>query len=905
MRDRLLLIAFLLSGAAALGYEILWTRLLSLTLGNETLGVLGTLGGFFCGLALGSWLLHERARRAAHPVRLFAGLEIVAALYALASPHVLAVLARRLPPLLGPAAGDNDTLLALVVSLGTATLVLLPATVAMGATLAALVEARRRACRGDADGVGLGRLYAANTAGATVGVLATVHVVLPRFGLAGGAAVLAATGLLSAGLALLWARGRETAAVDETAVGQETATDRLVAAPPRRMLLAILALTGFAGLGLEVVGLQILSQELDNTVYTFANLLAVYLVGTALGAWLYARRAARRPVPGGAMSLLLLGHVAAVAIAAFVLRASPTLLELLAPPGSVDVRHYYAELVLSACVFLPATVLMGALFSHLMSPLAREGVGRAYAINTLGATLAPFAFGLGAIQWVGYRGALLAVGGVYVALFLLATTLEKVSTPRRVAGLAAAAVLAVLIPGSMHLVPIPQGWRPVAHQDSVMGLVLVTEENPSSLPDGRLHRRLQINQHFRMGGSLSFGEQRMGHLPLLFAPGARRALYLGLGTGATLSAVRHFPLEEIDAVELVPGVLEVLHLFEHVNEGVMEDPRIDFHAADARRFVAAAREPYDVIVGDLFHPGRDGAGSLYSREHFETVREHLAEGGVYGQWLPLYQFDPDNLRIVVRTFLDVFPEAHSFLGLYNASTPAVVLLGRRGGEGPWIDLEVLEERLREPIYETLLMQDPRDVMASYMLDSEALAAFAGEGPLNTDLAPRVLFDAPKSAYENHPDLAWSSLVLLMQHRGVYPEGFLGGPPERLAAFRREAEGFSGALTHYLRADVLRLRGGPEPGLPQAVVDNYLVSYQKAPEFQPSAMVLYSIAGADPRQAERILPFMLEQGEPKQRTYAEYLGFLHQVGARERFAQILREAQVLFGKEAFPDPPPEG
>jgi spermidine synthase len=126
--DRLLLLAFVLSGTAALGYEVLWTRLLSLALGSETLGVLGVLAGFFGGLAAGSALLHARARRSPRPARLFAVLEVAAALYALASPHLLHALARHLPRLLGPPAGDNDTGLALALSLGVATAVLLPAT---------------------------------------------------------------------------------------------------------------------------------------------------------------------------------------------------------------------------------------------------------------------------------------------------------------------------------------------------------------------------------------------------------------------------------------------------------------------------------------------------------------------------------------------------------------------------------------------------------------------------------------------------------------------------------------------------------------------------------------------------------------------------------------------------------
>src|SRR5690606_30731787 len=114
----------------------------------------------------------------------------------------------------------------------------------------------------------------------------------------------------------------------------------------------------------------------------------------------------------------------------------------------------------------------------------------------------------------------------------------------------------------------------------------------------------------------------------------------------------HPSLRHVDAVELVPAVLEQLHHFADINGAVAEDDRVRLHAADARRFVAASAERYDVIVADLFHPGRDGAGNLYAREHFENVREHLASGGVFAQWLPLYQLDAPTLRVVMRTFAE-------------------------------------------------------------------------------------------------------------------------------------------------------------------------------------------------------------------------------------------------------------
>jgi spermidine synthase len=153
--------------------------------------------------------------------------------------------------------------------------------------------------------------------------------------------------------------------------------------------------------------------------------------------------------------------------------------------------------------------------------------------------------------------------------------------------------------GSLVLVPAPLGFDVIAQHQGLMGLVTVSEQRggPSSGP--LLNRRLQVNRHFRMGGNLSFGEQRMGHIPLLLAAEPSTALFLGVG--ATLSAVRHYPLERVDAVELVPEIIRTLPYFEHVNDMVYLSSNVRLHAADARRYLAASAERFDVIVADLFH----------------------------------------------------------------------------------------------------------------------------------------------------------------------------------------------------------------------------------------------------------------------------------------------------------------
>ncbi len=945
---RLLLIAFTLSGAAALGYELLWTRLLALTLGSELLGVLATLAGFFAGMSVGAVVLQRRAHRARHPARVFAALEAVAAGFALASPHLLHALARWLPALLGPVAGDNDTPAALAASLLIATVVLLPGTLCLGATLPTLVSVYNRITPDDGAGGTrtLARLYAANTIGATAGVLAAVYLVLPRLGFVVGSGALALLGLSAAGLALLWSSKQPTTSADDDAPPDEA---ELLPPPPVDcsrdpdgellrepwLLHALAFASGLAGVGLEVVGVQILAQNLENTIYTFANTLAVFLVGTAAGAALYQRLAplAVRGRPATVTAGLLAALAASTVPAAVALARSPALLSGQGPEATPSFAAAIAgELLAALAVFALPTVLMGALFSHvvgLLSGLARPGeggrpgrpehVGRAYALNTLGGAAAPFVFGLWAVPALGYTDGFYAITYLYLALMVGFAWVRRFPARWLVGPAALIIALTAAGPrgGALVLVAPDEGWEVLEQHETLYGVVTVSErtQGPSSAPPSAPLRRLQVGHQFKMGGALSFGEQRMGQLATALTPAptsgderaGARALFLGVGTGATMGgalAVRSGGrpvITEAVGVELVPEVLRALPRFADINHDLDHDPRVELHAADARRFLAASTDHHELIVADLFHPARDGAGSLYAREHFASVRARLKPGGVFVQWLPLHQLDLEGLRLITRTFLAAFPEeAHSLLGLYNARTPALALVGRAPEpRAPTLRLDParLEDMSHLP-GATIL--GARDLLASYMLDRDALARFAGDGPLNEDLHPRVLFEAPRVAYENPRDLGPRNLEALLQARVPFPAALLpeGTDPALLAAARRYAE----ALTRYLEGELGRERaGGANAPLTADTVEPYLAAYEAAPEFPPARGALYAIASRQPALAGLIFERMLARTPAELRLYKAYGSHLRRVGDEAGLQRMLQRAGEVFGEA--PKAPP--
>jgi spermidine synthase len=371
-------------------------------------------------------------------------------------------------------------------------------------------------------------------------------------------------------------------------------------------------------------------------------------------------------------------------------------------------------------------------------------------------------------------------------------------------------------------------------------------------------------------------------------------MFLGIGTGATMGAALQMADAEADGVELVPEVLDLLPRFADINHDLPGRARTRLHAADARRFVVASPGQYDLALADLFHPGQDGAGSLYAEEHFTAVREHLRPGALFCQWLPLYQLGPAELRSVVRTFLGVFPEVHAFLGIYNVGTPSLALVGRVPTDrNPELRLDRARlDRLADHPSATL---DLRDLLASYLADGAALRGWAGDGPSNSDLRPRVMFDAPVSAYADDPTLGARNLEDLLALRPADPAVLLAGPAasELQAAVRS----YTAAADLYLRAELARGEHTDLTTLAPEVAELLTRAYEADPAFAPARGPLYAIASKNPTLAGQILPRMLTRTPDERRVHEAWLRHLKAVGDRPRFDQALQDAQTR-----FPAPP---
>jgi spermidine synthase len=841
----------LLSGFAGLGYQVVWIRMLAVGLGHEAVAMLAVVAAFFVGLSLGAWLLDGAIARSRRPGLWYAVLEIAIGVWSVALIFALPAANEALAAAIGP---EPALLRRWALSFAGPLLLLAPATVAMGATLPAAERLHAR-LTGSTRSVGL--LYAANALGAAVGAAATLGLLGPLVGFNGALIAFGLANFLCAGLVLAGPAKGEAARAEPAAPPAPPPAPL----PAGRGLYAMLALTGLLGVGFEVAVVRALAQTLENTVYSFAAAVAVYLLGATLGGALYQRLGAARW--GARATAALLWTLAATTLwGALATLEAAQLYAWLRGAGAVWTAML-AEWAVTALVFLPAAAAMGALFSHLAQAARGPagGFGRALAANTLGAAAAPLVVGVLGVPALGVVGAMGALAFGYAALALP----PAAPKPRalRLAG-AAAATVAILAPLDRALVLPGPGERLARHEEGVSATASVIEAADGS-------RRLVVDGRFVMGGDATEPMDRLqGHAPLLLHPGPERALFLGLGAGATFAAARAHPGLEAEAVELSAPVVAVLDAFAGAAHDIAAaGESLSLRVADARRWVRTTEARYDVIVADTFHPARDGAALLYTVEHFEAVRARLAPGGLFAQWLPLHQLDLQTLGLIVRSFQRVFPDATLSMANASLATPLLMLAGWAEGAPPTLEA-LLAHRSSAGLVQAagaVGLDGPLALLGGFMAGPEALAAWAGEGPLNTDAFPRVLFEAPASVYAplGPPSGRLIALVEALEAApgdavALGPSAFDAEFGDRLAAYWRARDAF-------LRLGAtVPVTGDPKtdaPALAPELLRVMAISPDYAPARRPLMALARALGAVDPGSAQELLTAM-ETLAPAQR-----------------------------------------
>ena len=711
-----LYVIFFASGAAGLVYEVMWTRSFGLVFGSTTRAAAVVLAAFFLGMALGNWAgarLALTTRRAA--LRGYAWLELAVAATALLVLGWLA-LYHGIYPLLYRATFESPAALS-ALQLTLAALALAPPCIGMGATLPLM---SRAVVASEAHlGRRLGFVYALNTLGGVTGVLLAGFWLPVALGVRGSMFLAALLNVAAALAAFAAARSLE----EEPAERER----RVAPAPSRlpRSLALVAVLSGLGTLALEVLFTRLVVNAMDSSVFSFALVLATFLVALALGAALVSAVVDRLAAP---WTLIALG----AGLGASAILIAPALLARIWL-ASFDQPFWLGPLG-TASLLLPITALvMGppALAIGMVLPAAwraaiaraddaGERVGRLTALNTLAGVVGSLGAGFVLIPALGASASLLGVACLYAALAVLAAL--HAGRRGRLAALAAA-VACVALAGqrSWEIVPaiVPAGEKLVALDEGEGATVAVLES-------GRGVRELVVNSRYSLGSSAGGHVHRsQGELPLRLHGAPRAVAFIGVATGMSVASIRSHPdVSRVVALELLPGVVRLAEWFREANGGVLDDPRVEIRLADGRNHLFGTDERFDVIVGDLFVPWHAGTGYLYTVEHFANVRERLREGGVFAQWLQLDQASLFEIQSLAGSFTAAFPHAELWLNTLDEGRPLLAFVGYRDEPGA----------AREPTLAGL----------SRVCGGELLREWASAAPRNTDDRPVIEFSAAAS-----------------------------------------------------------------------------------------------------------------------------------------------------------------
>ena len=823
-------ICFFLSGASGLVFELLWTRMLSLVFGSTTLAISTVLSAFMGGLGLGSWLAGKYADKLKHPVRAYAMAEAGIGIWALLVPWLVG----HYDPLnrwLWSTFGDHYSLLSLLRFVASAALLLLPTTL-MGATLpilARVVLDRPGALR--KVGGNLGTLYALNLFGALVGSFLAGFVLLSSVGLANTNRIAASVNILLAIGIFILARWQSrffaprkqdldeliANASDEVHLPAELAPVQ-VSAAARRVVLVGFAVSGATAMIVQVLWTRSLAVLIGSSIYSFTIILLAFLVGLGGGSAWFGRVGDRFRNPVRALAWVHLGTVFALGSSYLLMDKLPFVFAwLLASTSFGPSAVQVCQFVLACLVILPATLLMGAVFPLTMrvatgnvDAVGRD-VGRAYAVNTIGAILGSFLSGFVVLPALGLqRGIYLAVASLALLVVALFWFAPEVSKRQRATGITLALfAIAVgpLLP-TWNLTSFSQGFfrvsiardyverknahkewkRPelVFYEDGVATTVTVEKwgKTYSLKNNGKVDASSEVDMPTQVS---------VGLLPMLLTtnPNPRVAL-IGFGSGVTAGSIAQAPLASLEVVELEPAVYRASKFFEHVNNKPLTDPKITARVGDGRNFLSQRTDTFDVIVSEPSNPWITGVSNLFTREYFQSIKRRLAPGGVFCQWAQLYEMAPWNVKAIYKTLASEFP----YLTVFSAEdlSSDTILIGSM--QPLPLDAGRMRKLFALPSVKAEAARagwrSPYDVFAQVLLTPDEVAVFTAGASLNTDDNALIEFAAPRDL------LGYSSYdpYLARVYGPAWPYGHLAG---FISGVDTDPEGRDVGAAHLTRA----------------------------------------------------------------------------------------------------------
>ncbi len=649
----------LLSGMAALSWEVMWQIKSSLALGVSAWGTAITLAVTMGGMCVGAILMGHglRKRKTVRPIRIYAILECaigVAGLFLGSAFHAIEALDTYVYAI-------NPDNAALVHLLGIATVLAVP-TMCMGATLPVLgLAAKQRK-------TSIAVLYGLNTLGAAIGTLVAAFILIPFFGVSSVIFMVSALNITVSVLAWKMDSGAvKTAGATKKAAPKE----RSYTLSPRTEIVLV-AITGFSTFMLEVAWFRSLTAAFMSTTDAFAIMLSSVLIALGAGAAfvpiLKKRKVTLGYLMGWAGILILLTVPVIERFDLFTFQVAHF-------SSIVFAQWFFITLYVTGLPMFLLGVALPWILDEQDSP-KRWGV--LYGTNAFFAIIGSICAGwlflptIGFAQTAWFTGVLVVCAGTMIAPREKRYVLSAVGV--------IALLIAVTFESGVGKTRV-QGQTSY-NSDFKMSKILESYEGPEATVSAVEYdnglRSIIIDGFVTTQQSGQDEQQKsehymawMGHMPMILHPDPKNALIICFGTGQTANAVRNEKATSVDIVDLNKNVLKLAHNFS-ANEGVLDDPKVKTTIMDGRAYVRRTRKVYDVITLEPMPPNFAGVNALYSQEFYQHARERMSEDGIIAQWLPFHLISARYSASIAKTFQSVFPNAILWVDSHSSTG---ILLG--------------------------------------------------------------------------------------------------------------------------------------------------------------------------------------------------------------------------------------
>jgi predicted membrane-bound spermidine synthase len=753
---------FALSGFAGLVYESIWTQYLKLILGHAAYAQSLVLSIFMGGMALGAWLTSRYSVRMGNLMIAYAMVEVLIGLAALGFHSGFLKVEEQLLLHWLPAAGSPA--MATGLKWGLSSLLILPQTILLGATFPMMSGALVRLYPGR-SGSSLSMLYFANSIGAAIGVLCSGFVLLPALGLPGTVHV---AGIISIAVgAGAWLLGRGLRELGSAPVRQDSGK----LGPVTWILTAAALVTGMASFIYEIGWVRMLSLVLGTSNQSFELMLSAFIGGLALGSlWIRTRmQRVVRPVVWAANVQLLMGALALLSIPLYLLtfELMSSLLDVVPRDAQGLAVFRIGSHGLALLLMLPPTFMAGMTLPLITFALIKAGggeasIGRIYAANTLGAILGVALAVHWAMPLLGLKGVIMLGAGLDIALGAVLLLMVREHAGRRwliPATMAAAfGLVAVSVDFDLRrlasgiyrsgMAQLPDDFDVVYHKDGPTASIDLIAGRESGLlmlaTNGKVDASVRARGPYP--SSDEYTQALVSLIPLGLRPDAQSAAMIGLGSGmSTHVLLGSRALQEVVSIEIEPSVVEAARAFGPFVERAFNDHRSLIVVEDAKTWFSARQQRFDIIVSEPSNPWVSGIAALFTREYYAQIRRHLNEGGVFVQWLHLYEINAQLVASVLKALGQEFEDYAIFQMVEGTD---VALVASNSPLGDQFKPQIFQEAALLPLFERLALGAANDLTVRYLGDRQLFEPYIETLPVavNSDFYPVLTLNAPRALF---------------------------------------------------------------------------------------------------------------------------------------------------------------